>query len=75
MRRREFIAVGLMAATRGWTVVGAAVTSIEYEHSRRSWSACNRTVECRLFASGKRLCGFAHACDEAFDRRAQRSMF
>ena len=27
----------------GWTFVGPAMTSIGYERSRRSWSACNRT--------------------------------
>ena len=32
-----------MAATCGWTFVGAAVTPIGYERSRRSWSACNPT--------------------------------
>jgi len=30
-----------MAATCGWTSVGAAVTTIGCERSRRSWSACN----------------------------------
>src|SRR5215468_1137243 len=32
-----------MAATCGSTFVGPAVTSIGYERSRRSWSACNPT--------------------------------
>ena len=32
-----------MAATCGWTFVGAAVTPIGYERSRGSWSACNPT--------------------------------
>jgi hypothetical protein len=27
----------------GWTFGGPVVTSIEYERSRRSWSACNPT--------------------------------
>src|SRR5215469_14987635 len=35
--------VGPMAATCGWTFVGAAVTPIGYKRSRRSWSACNPT--------------------------------
>jgi hypothetical protein len=35
--------VGPMAATCGWTFVGPAVTSIGYETSRRSWSACTPT--------------------------------
>jgi putative ABC transport system substrate-binding protein len=35
--------VGPMAATSGWTFVGPALTSIGYERSRRSWSACNPT--------------------------------
>ena len=35
--------VGPMAATCGWTFGGTAVTSIECERSRRSWSACNPT--------------------------------
>ena len=30
-----------LAATCGWTFVGAAVTPIGYERSRRSWSPCN----------------------------------
>ena len=37
-----------MAATCGWTFVGAAVTPIGYERSRRSWSACNPTHSGRL---------------------------
>ena len=32
-----------MAATRGWTFGGGVMTSIGYERSRRSWSACNLT--------------------------------
>jgi hypothetical protein len=36
--------VGPMAATCGRTFVGPPLmTSIEYERSRRSWSACNPT--------------------------------
>jgi hypothetical protein len=35
--------VGPMAATCGWTFVGAAVTTIGYERARRSWSACTPT--------------------------------
>jgi hypothetical protein len=35
--------VGPMAATYVWTFVGAATTSIGYERSRNSWSACNST--------------------------------
>jgi hypothetical protein len=35
--------VGAMAATCGSTFVGAAMISIGYERSRRSWSACNPT--------------------------------
>ena len=34
---------GPMAATCGSTFGGAALTSIGYERSRRSWSACNPT--------------------------------
>jgi hypothetical protein len=33
--------VGPMAAMCGWPFVGEAVTTIGYERSRRSWSACN----------------------------------
>jgi hypothetical protein len=33
--------VGPMAATCGWSFVGPAMTSIGYERSRRSWSACS----------------------------------
>ena len=40
-RRRLRAWAGLMAATCGWTFVGPAMTPIGYEHSRRSWSACN----------------------------------
>jgi hypothetical protein len=32
-----------MAASCGWTFGGTAMTSIGYERSRRSWSACNPT--------------------------------
>jgi putative ABC transport system substrate-binding protein len=42
-RRRLRTWVGAMAATCGWTLVGAALTSIGYERSRGSWSACNPT--------------------------------
>ena len=35
--------VGPMAATRGWTFVGLAVTSIGYGRSRGSWSVSNPT--------------------------------
>jgi hypothetical protein len=35
--------VGPMAATCGWRFGRAAVTTIGYERSRRSWSACNPT--------------------------------
>ena len=35
--------VGRMAATCGWTFVGAEMTSIGCERSRRNWSACNPT--------------------------------
>jgi hypothetical protein len=35
--------VGPMVATCGWTFGGTAMTSIGYERSRRSWSACNPT--------------------------------
>ena len=35
--------VGPMAATCGWTFGGTAMTSIRYERSRRSWSACSPT--------------------------------
>ena len=43
-RRRLRAWVGSRAATCGWTFVGAALTSIGYERSRRSWSACNPTI-------------------------------
>ena len=42
-RKRLRAWVGSMAGTRGWTFVGAALTSIECERSRRNWSAYNRT--------------------------------
>jgi hypothetical protein len=42
-RKRLRTWVGPMAATCGWTFVGAALTSIGYERSRRSWLACNPT--------------------------------
>ena len=42
-RKRLQIWAGSMAATCGWTFVGAAVTSIGYECWRRSWSAGNLT--------------------------------
>ena len=42
-RKRLRTWVGPMAATCGWTFVGAALTSIGYERSRRSWSVCNPT--------------------------------
>jgi hypothetical protein len=42
-RKRLRTWVGPMAATCAWTFVGPAVTSIGYERSRRSWSACNLT--------------------------------
>ena len=42
-RKRLRVWVGLMAATSGWTFVGAAVTTIGYERSRRSWSICDPT--------------------------------
>jgi hypothetical protein len=32
--------VGPMPATCGWTFGGTAVTTIGYERSRQSWSAC-----------------------------------
>src|SRR5215467_14593889 len=32
-----------MAATCGWTFGGTAMTTIGYERSRRSWSACKPT--------------------------------
>ena len=32
-----------LAATCRWTFEGPAVTSIGYQRSRRSWSACNPT--------------------------------
>ena len=35
--------VGPMARTCGWIFGGTAMTSIGYERSRRSWSACNPT--------------------------------
>jgi hypothetical protein len=35
--------VGPMAATCGGTFVGAGLTSIGYQRSRTSWSACNPT--------------------------------
>jgi putative ABC transport system substrate-binding protein len=41
--KRLRASVGTMAATCGWTFVGAAMTSIGYERSRRTWSACNPT--------------------------------
>jgi len=31
------------AATCGWTVVGAALTTTGYKRSRRRWTACNPT--------------------------------
>ena len=40
-RKRWLAWVGPMAATCGWTFGGAALTRIEYERSRRNWSACN----------------------------------
>jgi hypothetical protein len=51
--------VGPMAATCGWTFGGGAMTSIGYERSRRSWSACNpvdvtaRVVEAYRDQAGK----------------------
>jgi len=39
--------VGPLAARCGWTFVGPALTSIGYERSRRSWSACNPTCLCQ----------------------------
>jgi hypothetical protein len=41
--KRRLSAFTQALADLGWTFVGAAVTSIGYERSRRSWSACNRT--------------------------------
>jgi hypothetical protein len=35
--------LGPMAETCGWSFVGAAMTPIGYERSRRSWPACNPT--------------------------------
>ena len=34
---------GPMTVMSGWTFVGGVVTTIGYEHSRGSWSACNPT--------------------------------
>jgi putative ABC transport system substrate-binding protein len=41
-RKRLWTWVGPTAATCGWTFA-TSMTSIEYERSRRSWSACNPT--------------------------------
>ena len=35
--------LGPMAETCGWSFVGAAMTPIGYERSRRTWSACDPT--------------------------------
>ena len=40
-RKRLRTWVGAMPATCGWTFGGGAMTSIGYERSRGSWSACN----------------------------------
>jgi hypothetical protein len=42
-RRRLRTWVGPMAATCGWSFGGSAMTAIEYERSRRSWSPCKPT--------------------------------
>jgi hypothetical protein len=42
-RKRLRTWVGPMAATCGLTFGGPAMTSIGYEHSRRSWSVCSPT--------------------------------